>query len=511
MAKSLKKKEDATKKLPKTAAIVTLVVLVVFLGAMFVNSNFALRNLTAVETSGVKFSAADASYFYKEAVSEYTNMVYSYLGDSGSVMLPQSNKSHGSQIHEPSGNTWEYFFSDMAFDSMKRTAAMYSEAMASGYTLSEVQQAQYDAQISDMRAQVVSYGYKDLKHYIEQAYGNTINEKDFLRLSLMKFIVADYAQTTNEELVYTKDDLVSYYNENKDALDSYELRYFIVKTEASDENGIITEEDMETAKTKSEGYITSVRSEKEFIEAARAYDEATYASDDSTFRTSIGEAMLANDQLAYTDWIMDSSRKVGDITAMPVTSDETNDRYYVLYFVGRNASDYTTKSFHELILTPQPISTAFYLDEEGVLDEEAYEAAVAEAEKNFEATVNAYFDTIKNAESSEAARSKLLEISNIEVGSTASLRENVSRFDAGVDTDVLNWAYAASRKDGDSTLIEDASGKYHLVLHFGDGMIYREYLADVRLRNSAYDEWQTRFSDKDGKITFFYRLRKTAI
>ena len=509
MAKSFEQKEAELKKLPKTAAIIAIVVIVVFLGALFVNSNFARRSMTAVEVDGVKFSAAEASYFYKEAIREYENMVYSYLGDSASVMLPQQGISLSSQINESTGTTWEYFFSDNAYASMIEIGAIYADAMANGYTLNAEQQEIYDEQVADLERQAVEVGAKSLSDFVKQFYGNTINEKDYLRLFEMRFIVGEYASETNESLVFTQSDLLDYYNENKDALDSFAFRYFIVKAEPTGEAESYADDDIANAQAKAEGYITSIRNEKQFIEAAREYDAEAYAKDSSTFRSYIGEAINA----VYGEWAKDPARKTGDIAVFPVSDSDTNDRFYVLYFSGRSESDYITKGIRELVIYPDFPTELGFTDAEGVVDEEGFAEALVAAEKQFDETAEDRFNTLKNAASIEDAEAEIDAILEYDfLGNYATnLYENVTMYDASFTDEALEWVYASSRKQGDVYKSLGTDGSYRILLHLGDKEVYRDYLADVRLRNAAYTEWQTNFASAEGKITFFYRLRKTAI
>ena len=508
MAKSNVNRDESKSNTQKIARIAAIVVVVAFLGALLVNSNFVRRRATAVVVGDVKFSAAEASYFYREAISEYTNMAYSYLGESASAILPEQGKSLSNQTHPSTGTTWEYFFSDNAYNSMLEVGALYSEAMASGFTIDAAKQAEFDGEIEMMNSQVVLYGYKSLDDYIKQMYNNTINEADFIRLANMRFVVGEYTQYINDSFDYSAAELDEFYKANSAGFDVYTYRYFIVKAAPSGDGEVLTAEDVTAAEKQANGYITAIGNEVAFIEAAREYDETMYAADDATLRNYSGDNLAER----YGEWVREPQRKPGDITSMPVMDDDLNDSFYVLYYVGRSDNDYATRSYREMVFSAEPISATAYTDAEtGEFDADAYDAALAEAEATYDRTAQKHVDDVKAAGGAELAELKLIELTENEFNlATGSLYENVDRNSAVIAAEIRAWLYEPSRRAGDVTAIKDADDSYHIVLYKGEGDNYRDVLADTRLRSADFAAWQDSYRDVTGKITFLYRLRLTA-
>ncbi|MDR0905389.1 MAG: hypothetical protein LBN00_04325 [Oscillospiraceae bacterium] len=498
MAKTYQQKEEELKKVPKIAAIVALVLIVAFLGSLLVNSNFLRRRVTAVEASGVKFTAADASYFYKEAINEYTNMVYQYLGENASIMLPNSSQSYSSQINESTGTTWEYFFSDNAYTTMRQIGAMYTAAQNSGFVLTEEQEAEFDAQIAEMTAQIEQYYGLSLKEYVKQNYRNTINEKDYLRLSRIRYVVGEYSESVNDAFTYSATELADYYTENKDNLDTFSIRYFTVAAAEGEEVSV--------AETKANGYVASITNEQEFIDAAREYDAEAYADDDSTLHNALGEYVAGS----YAEWAKDAARKVGDITTLAVSEGDTNTSFYVLYFAGRDVNNYATKNYREMVLTQKEVLTSAYTGEDGVFDQAGYDKAVEDARAELEFNATKLLGELRTG-SSDAYEERLIELTdNVFNEATGGLYENIEKNRAGIDKQINDWLYSDIKTHG-TTQIEDANGAIHIILFLGDGDIYRDSLAEARLRSADFSEWQEQFTDAEGHITFLYRLRVTSM
>jgi len=505
MAKSQARKGETTKT-SKIALIVVVVLLVAFVGALIFNSAFLRRRVTAVEVAGVKFSAADASFFYREAITEYKNMVNQYasiLGDSAASMLPDESRSYANQMNANSGTTWEYFFSDNAYASMLDLGAMYAEAQANGFALTAEEDVEFETDLALLEEQLLFYGFKSMNEYVKQVYANSITDKDFIRLTYMRYYVGKYAEFVNDSFVYSDAELAEYYQTNKDELDNFQFRYFIVNTVASSGDDVFTVEDVAAAEAKANGYVASIKNEQEFIAAARE----NAAADDSTLRNNLGTALTAT----YAEWVRDASRRAGDITVIPVTADDTNNSFYVLYYLGRDDNSYATKNYHEIVIAPKTVDITEFTDAEGVFDSEGYDAAYTAAEAAAKTAAEGHLATVKAESGVDSMVAKIDElIENPLNEASGGAIENANKNDA-TDAAIREWIYDSARRAGDITLIEDASGNQHVVVFTGDGAAYRDYMSDARMRNADYTAWDESFNEVNGKITFFYRLRVTAM
>ena len=122
--------EEKAKK-SKTNWTIGTVLVVLLLVVIFVLNSSLPYQMTAFSAGNETFNAAEMKYFYANAY----NSMYSYLGWFGVDTSKSLADQECSML--PDGGSWQDYLRQQAQDSAKWMQAMYEEAQANGYTLSE--------------------------------------------------------------------------------------------------------------------------------------------------------------------------------------------------------------------------------------------------------------------------------------------------------------------------------------------------------------------------------------
>ena len=180
--------------------------------------------------------------------------------------------------------------------------------------------------------------------YVRAAYGSYATMGRLKDTICNSMIASAYSQKISAEKAPADDEIVAYYEENKDDYDSVDYRIIQVDAELPTEPTELADpveetESTETSATEATDSTTAADSteeaEEEYepseaeIEAAMAEAKKKAEAAVATIET---EGDLREDYAKsylnsnYSDWLFDAARKEGDTT---VVEDTTNNRYYV--------------------------------------------------------------------------------------------------------------------------------------------------------------------------------------
>jgi hypothetical protein len=472
------------KKTKRITIIVAAALLVLFLGALFINSNYIRRNFTAITVGDTKFSAVDFNFYYYTAFFEYQNALYSNMPDMASSMLPQSTKPHKSQIYdEETGQTWADFFSETAIASMKEKMLIYDESVRNGFTLPEDKRLAMEDELESLRASSTLYGSASLDAYLSSNYGTGMNEKIFTRLLEIAYVTDAYGAHVRDSFEYTPERLDEYYDSKKDVLDTFTYRYFLVSHDVPNKNDFDTDEEYEQARqdavdilgAEASEILAGIKSEEDFIEAARTYDPEAYAADDSTKRVYMGELLGS----VYGPWLRDASRTYGECTTA-----ESSNGHYLVYFIDRSPNEYLTVDMRQIQIDLEPVDETQYENDE---NDDAYLAALAQAEDDARAKAESLYNEWIDSGATEDGLIERIAGNSADTAEDG-LHENVYKLEF---TGALNdWLFDPERKPGDHEIIREGD-IYHIVYFKGlTDTTYHDYLADERLRDEDYTAWQ---------------------
>lgn len=510
--KQLKERADAqAAKKRHTAYAVVGVVCAVAAAALLVWNNLdswqerGHKNAVAATVDGVDYSVADLQYYYGGVRSLY----YQYA--SYGIVNYDPNTDDGAQwYNEAEGKTYADFFRESALTSLEQTAAMCAAAKADGYSLSAEGQQSVDSQLSQIDVTCARYGLTRSAFFAQQ-YGKGVTEKVFVRNLTNDVLADEYANQHQEGLSYDEAALQAYYNENPDMLDSYDYRSFFISGMAEDpkdadgnpmkdENGnTISASDeekaaaMAAAKERADEAVATIQAaedpEASFIAIAPNYvaDNVrdAYASPEHSLSKGVMGNTLSSNSSAYASWVMDSSRKAGDVAAIESVSSGTSNGYFVVLFLDRYLDQTNSVNIrHILIKADTADSTETDANGNPVPTQAALDAAKAEAQS--------LMDQWKAGDKTAESFGALAQEYSDDPGS----KDNGGRYAYVYQGDMFEgfdaWIFDPARKSGDVDLVENPqSGQqgWHVVYFEGtDG--YWEDIATKAKQNADQNEWR---------------------
>lgn len=468
------------------------------------------RFAVAATVDGEDYKVPDLQYYYAMARNiEYQNYQYSlYFGSSYTNYDPTI--SDGAQFYnEAEGITYADYFRENAVENLRRVTALCKAAAAEGYTLSEDGQAQIDSTWESIDLWCAQ-NRASRSTYLVQVYGSGVTEEVFLRNFTNALLADEFQSNHQSDLTYSDADLLSYYNENPDTLDSYDYRYFFINGQApnpTDENGnALTDENgttitataeeqaaaMAQAKEKADAALAEIENaedrEAAFIEAAPKYvaesSQAAYANESYSLNTAVYGSTISNS--VYGSWLMDSSRLKNDVTVV-----ESTTGYYVVLYLNRYRNDEPyTNIRHILILADTIDSTES--DENGrpIPTQAAMDAAKAEAE--------ALLEEWKAGEATASSFGALANEHSDDPGSNANggMYNHVTKgtMFEGFDS----WIFDPARQAGDTGLVENPqSGQQGWHVIYSNGINDPDWKTDARTakENSDLTAWITELTD----------------
>jgi len=484
------RKEQQEKRRIRIIAVTVIVIFALLVaGALVINSKFIRRSVTAITIGGVNFSAAEFDYFYNNAYNEYSQYMNTNLGDYAASYLPVEGQSHSSQIQNfETGETWADYFINYTIDQISGMVKYYNAAMAAGYELPDEARASIDDEIAMYRLYAELYQYPSLDAFLQQNVGTYMNEKCLRNVIDFAITATTYSQHIHDSFTYSQGELDGYYSENRDSLDSFTYRYFLVKSEtvtrddyeSDEEYDEVNEAALAEAREFASLILQGVVTEEDFIDAAREYSEADYADPDSTLRVYPGSWLGSS---TYGPWMQEEGRQFGDVTTSDISTGT-----YVVFFIDRDANEYVMPEMRQILIQRSEVNADDYLDGE-------YDPEYIEAVENSDPEAWARAQTVMDLFiEGGATEEKLIELmaDNSDDTTEGGLYKEITRNSANnkMVPEIENWLFAPERKIGDYALIRTEAYGYHLVYFMGYGERYRDFLADDALREGDYTAWE---------------------
>lgn len=436
------------------------VVVVILVAALLIwNSNFFQNRATAVTVNGHNFTAGEVEYYYNSAYQqEYQLYYYSTMGITGLTNFNPATDPKDQYVDEEQTQTYYDYFMESALNALTQVAALTDAAEKDGFSLelSESGKETYDSTISSMKDNATTSGYS-YASYLQAIYGSHMTTGIYESCLKRAIMLTEYQQAHQDTLTYTDEDYTTYYDENKDSIDtfSYEVAFLSGSAPSTtDEDGNTveaTEEEktaaMESAKANADKLMADVEAGGDFAELADTYVQEDSAN---TFRST--ETTGSSLSTTYGDWLKDAARAEGDINVFESTSG-----YYVVRFLDRYLDETPTADIRHILvkaeLTQEDDPATEDVDESTIPTDEAMEAAKAEAE-----SLLAQWEAgDKTAESfGELAKA------NSDDSGSASNGGLYTQVEEGQMVDTFNdWIFDSEHTEGDTGLVENTnSGMY---------------------------------------------------
>jgi len=482
------KEQKAKKKTRLIAVTVVTILALLFAGAMFVNSKLIRRTVPAVTISGVNFSAAEFDYFFRTYMTEYQNRIYSQMGENAESVLPSNEVPLSTQIRNyETGETWADFFTDLALQNMSRLAQIYNAAKAAGFVLPPEGYEEVEYEINTLKLQGEEAGFPSFSSLLQQYYGSSMNEGTLRKITEFVMTTRYYDTHIRESFSYQPWQLNEYYADNADMLDSFMFRYLLIESVYIDREWYETDEEYDAAVQfelnevmfRADEIAEGINNEFDFINAAREYNDQTYASPNSTLMIIPG-SWLAEE--SYGSWVSDESRAYGDLTI-----EDMGNGTGILFYVGRDKNEYEMVNMRQILVLPNQVDPANF--DEGELAPD-YIQAKADADELAGAMAKGVYDQFVEGGATEGLLLELME-AHSDDPTEGGLYEGITKSfaDNKMYQEIEDWLFAPGRKAGDHELIQTDGLGYHIIFFVGTGERYCDSLAEKDMMEKDYQEW----------------------
>lgn len=469
------------------------------------------RSTKAVQIGDHTLNTSELSYYYVDAITNYTNQVYQQFYSSyGSLWYLGLGFTPGTPLNEQindkdKNTTWADYFMDEAIEDAKSAFALYDKAMAEGHKLTELEQSNLDKYFDSMADTAKSRGYS-MNKYLKLSYGDGASKKSYTDYYTRFWIAQSYASAHSETLEYEAADFREY---EKDKFDnystfSYNVYYLnpttykeFLKLGTKDDKGNTTYTDeenakaLEAAKKDADALVASGATTQEKLDEAIKALDINKDKEEKNMPTCTANKDVFFEQVneTYRSWIKDSARKDGDMTVIPITSKETDKDgketekttgYYVVMFVNRN--DNETK-----VIDVRHILVSF---EGGTKDSNGNVTYSAKEKATAKEKAEALLKQWKDGEATEESFAALAKENSTDPGSKeeGGLYEEV--YPGQMVTAFNDWCFDKDRKTGDTGLVETDYG-YHVMYFVKTGdLSYRDLMIRRDLKIEDMEKWQ---------------------
>ena len=439
-------------------------------------SNVIPKTATAATVNGEKYTAAEVSFYYKSTIQNFYNQNYyliSYLGLDLSGNLREQTYAED--------KSWFDFFLEQAMNQMADIQALNDAAAKEGFTWNDELQAQLDESLESMKSTASSYGYTT-KQYLSMTFGSTMTEKIYTEQMKRAILAEAYSQQYQDSLTYSESDLSSAYAKDPNSYDYVSYEFIRVNGAASstDDDGNEIEvtdamrtEAMAAAKQLANDLYDSYKSGESLEALADSDDKASYSSEE---QGSWSDTVLMN-------WLFDSARKAGNAA---VLEDEDSTCYYVAVFHERGREETNTINVRHILI--QPETGELSEGDEGYEDEQTQ--LKADAKQKAEDLLAQW----KAGDATEDSFAQLANENSSDGGSNTNggLYEQVAPGD--MVTEFNDWCFDASRKSGDTGIVETTYG-YHVIYFVGTDLPYWQVQVRDALVENDYTAWYTEKTD----------------
>lgn len=484
-----RQEEQADRRSMAIYTVVGVAVVVVAIAMLVWTSGILQRNLTAVEISGSKYTAADVEYYFN---STYTNTVNFYMSQYFTTPFDTKVSTQKQVYDQESGQTWHDYLMEEALKRMESDAALAAKAAEENYTLSEKAQAEIDSSIAQLNTTWLTQGYPSRNAYIHAIFGAFMDYDRLLELLKLQVTASDYAQSQLDAIDHSQADYDNYYTQHADELDTYTMSQFLfqARVATTDEQGNpieMTQEEMdaalETAKAEQKALAEELQAKLEAgadpAALAEEYGEQLYSSNVS--RQAVGSNLAG---LAYYDWAIDASRQPNDITLAEYDTG-TAYNYYVVRFEDRQLDTTPTANIRHILVAAE--------QDEGAEQptQEQYDAAYVKAEELLEQW--------KAGEATEESFAAMATEHSADTGSAANggMISNISPTSGYVDT-FSDWALNPSREIGDVEIVQNTGSSikgWHIMYYASTGEPIWKQTTAAGMEDEDYEEMVKELTD----------------
>lgn len=507
--KQRKEQTEARKLKIYTITFVSImaIVIVAVLGIFAVNTvnKYGLieKNTIAATIGDEKLNSIEMSYYYIDQVNESYNNWYtqyeSYTDSYLEIMGLDTSKALNKQTNPETNDSWAQYFVDAAIEKAKEDYALYKDAMANDFELSEEEQSAVDNVVNNVETYATLYGYSDADQYLRASYGNGASLKSYKEYYTRSAIASAYKASHSEGLSYEDKEIREYDKKDPKKFNSYTYHScYISYTEflqggTKDEDGKVTYSEKEKAAARkalkeAADKLATAKDLKELNELTKTIE---VNEDGQVVVNDFENDLYSNINAPLNEWLSSSKRKAGDIEAIANTSTTTNEDgeetteingYYIVIFDSCTDNAEAMDNVRHLLVQ----------FEGGKTDETTGETTYSDLEK--EKAKNEAEKYLKEWKEGKATEESFIELVKKHSDDTSAedggLFEDIHP-DSSYVENFESWAIDEKRQVGDVEIIETQYG-YHIMYYVGESdMTYRDLMISEEMRTNDHNDWYT--------------------
>jgi len=469
-----RKEEKRSDRLYALIAILFVIVAVV---SITWKNNVIQKNATAATINGVNYSAAEVQYYYKNAYQTFVTNYNSYLSYFG-LDTSKDLKDQTCNMSEDAG-TWYDYFLKQGLQQMSSIHALCDAADKDGFTWTDDMQSQLDDSMDSLTTAAKNYNYTT-DQYIRAIFGSIVSEKVYKDQLKLSILAQAYSDKYQKSLTYTTDDLNTAYTKDPNSFD--EVDYQSVKvdgsvatTDASGNTVDVTDEMKTDAMAAAKSTANSIYAD---FKTGKSLSDLADANSDAKATYTDGQAGTYSDT-PLMKWLFDSSRKAGDSTLI---EDTDGSAYYVVSFSKRYRYEYNTVNVRQILIKPEETTL-----KEG---DDGYDADVAAKKADAKSKAEDLLSQWKSGDATEDSFAELANKNSDDTGSNTNGGLYSQVYKGQMVTNFNDWCFDASRKTGDTGVVESDYG-YHVLYFVGTDLPYWQVQVTNSLKSNDYNEWYT--------------------
>lgn len=469
---ALEKEAQEKKKSSLRWTLGTIAVVLVVALVLLLNSGIVYK-ATAFSVGSKNYTTSEVNYRYANQYFSFANQYGNYASIFG---LDTSSGIRGLDKQNcpmMENGTWKDYFLDAAKHEMIHSTVLGQYAAENGIKLDDSDYTEIDSAFDGLEEQAKSYGYANGNKMLAANYGTGVNQKLIHAAYEESLLASKAAEALADSFTYTDEQIEDQYKSYEGARDYFDYAYCYVsaeRVETTDADGNtssdVTDETVAAAAEKASAIADTYKKAAGDSPAVRLINAAASEDESGSQQTHVqGSSVPA------ADWMLDASRKSGDVTVYPDASG-----CYVVVFLSRDDNHYNTANVRHILIKAEA-------DADGNYTDEAKAAAKTRAEE-----ILAEFEAGDKTEDSFAA---LANEYSEDTGSNTNggLYENVAKGQMVEEFDAFCFD---GHKPGDTGIVYGESGSYagyHVMYYVGEGDQYSTVIAENDLRNADVEAW----------------------
>lgn len=455
-----------------TSVLCGVILIGVIVWAVITKSANALINQVAMTVGDKEISGVEMEYQYRDSILQFQNEYSDYI----SYMGVDFDKDLSTQDYSDE-MSWKDYFMDSAVKTLTERYLLVNAAEDMDFTLSDEEVDSVTSDLETLKKQLQSFGIS-FNDYIKSIYGDEITYDLFKEYGVSNALAYNYLNEVVESFDTSDLRLNEYYSEHKDDIDTVSFRFYKFEYTVPSDTEDGDESYKDEARNQANSALDAITDEASFDSAifAQLSSDVTKIS---TSGTGVSKSGIISD---LSSWLFDDSRINGDKTVI-----DTNGGFFVLFFVGREQSDYATVNVRHILLSTEDVDK-IYVDDSDEVDEEATSAAQEKADSEVYSEAEEILEKWLAGDKTEESFALLADEYSDDTSAEGGLYSQVVK-DYMID-EFNDWIFDDSRVSGDYDIIKTDYG-YHIMYFVGKDEIAWKLTAKKAVESEDYENYKT--------------------